>query len=326
MKKKVAVLYGGFSSEAVISEKSGKYVASILDPNLFEVFEIYLNKDRWFEVKTDSTINRHDFSVIINEQKITFDAVVIEIHGNPGENGILQSYFDLLNIPYNTSNALVSALTFNKYFCNNYLKSFNVLTANSIVIKKNENYDQKLANFIAQNSYPFFIKPNEGGSSFGTTKILTEQQTFSAIKQAFEHSEEVILEQFIKGVELTCGVIKTNEVKALTPMEIRSKHDFFDYESKYNSDLNEEIIPAPVKKNILEECKNVSEKIYNYLNCNGIVRMDYILKEDTLYFLEVNTVPGMTSESIIPKMLAYDKINIINLFSEIILNSIKFNA
>ncbi|MBN2662905.1 MAG: D-alanine--D-alanine ligase [Bacteroidales bacterium] len=323
MKKNVAVLYGGFSSEAVISIKSGKYVASILDEKLFDVFEILIDKDKWTEVKSNSIVDRHDFSVIIDNKKITFDAVVIEIHGNPGENGILQSYFDLLQIPYNTTNALVSALTFNKYFCNNYLKSFGVLSANSVVVRKNENYDQKLANFIDQNSFPFFIKPNEGGSSFGTTKIFNEQQTYKAITEAFEHSNEVILEQFIKGIELTCGVIKNNFVKALTPMEIRSKHEFFDYESKYNSELNEEIIPAPVAHNIIEECKYISEKIYEYLNCNGIVRMDYILKENMLYFLEVNTVPGMTSESIVPKMLVYDKINITDLFSDIILTSIQ---
>lgn len=323
MKKNIAVVYGGFSSESVISIKSGKYVASIIDKNLFNVYEILIEKEKWTETSTNTIVNREDFSINFNNEKILFDAAVIEIHGNPGENGILQSYFDLLDIPYNTTNALVSALTFNKYFCNNYLRSFNILSASSVVIRRNEDFNTKLQIFISQNSFPFFIKPNEGGSSFGTTKVLNEAQTIQAINDAFEHSEEVILEQFIEGRELTCGVVKTNNVTAFTPMEIKSKHDFFDYESKYNSELNEEIIPAPVNEDILQKCKILSEEIYLHLNCNGIVRMDYILKNNELYFLEVNTVPGMTSESIVPKMIRYENINITDLFTEIINKSIQ---
>jgi len=325
MKKNIAVLYGGFSSEDVISLQSGKYVASIIDKKLFNVYEIFIEREKWTHISSKNSIDRADFSLTIGDEKIIFDAVVIEIHGDPGENGVLQSYFDLLQIPYNTTNALVTALTFNKYFCNNYLKSFDVLSANSVVIRKNEHYKQKLNDFISRNSYPFFIKPNEGGSSFGITKIIDKKSTEKSIKNAFEHSNEVILEQFIEGIELTCGVINTQGVKALTPMEVRSKNEFFDYESKYNSDLNEEIIPAPVEPSILELCKNTSEDIYRYLNCNGLVRMDYILKDNKLFFLEVNTVPGMTSESLVPQMLRYDKIDITELFTDLILKSIEQN-
>ncbi len=318
MKKNIAVVYGGFSAEHDISVRSGKFVASVIDSELFNVFEVLLQKDRWFLPNEDVDIDKSDFSVSINGKKITFDAVVIEIHGNPGENGIFQSYLDLQNIPYTTCSALVSGLTFNKFYCNSLLKNFNILSANSIVIRKDEEYSAKLETFINENSFLFFIKPNEGGSSFGTFKIKSREEVQDAINQAFVHSKEVILEQFIGGRELTCGVYKTDEVKALSLIEIKTKNDFFDYDAKYNSELNEEIIPAPVSIEITQKCKDISVEIYKILNCSGIVRMDYILKDDDLYFLEVNTVPGMTSNSLVPQMFRYDNIDIAKLFTDLI--------
>ena len=321
MKKNVAVIYGGFSAEYEISILSGKYISSIIDKNLFNIFDIYLRKDKWLVEKNNSIVNKEDFSFIIDKKKIKIDVAVILIHGNPGEDGILQSYFDLIDIPYTTCNPLTASLTFNKYFCNNYLKNFNIKMADSIVIRKNDEYSEKLSNFIEKVGYPVFIKPNESGSSFGTFKIKEEKEISDAIKGAFEHSN-VIVEEFIEGREITCGVVKTKgKIQSFTPCEVVSKNEFFDYESKYNSDLNEEIIPARFDDYILENCKSISENIYSLLNCKGIVRVDYIVKNNELFFLELNSIPGMTLESLVPKMIKYDKINITDLFTNLILEA-----
>jgi D-alanine-D-alanine ligase len=322
MKKNVAVIYGGFSAEYEISILSGKYISSIIDKNLFNVFDIYLRKDKWLVENNNSVVNKEDFSFVVDDEKIKIDVAVILIHGNPGEDGILQSYFDLVDIPYTTCNPLTASLTFNKYFCNNYLRNFDIKMAESIVLRKDDAYSEKLSNFIKKVGYPVFIKPNEGGSSFGTNKIKKEEEISDAIKGAFEHSN-VIVEQFIEGREITCGVVKTKgEIQSFTPCEVVSKNEFFDYESKYNSELNEEIIPARFDDYILENCRSISEEIYSLLNCKGIVRVDYIVKNNELYFLELNSIPGMTSESLVPKMIKYDKINITELFTELIMETI----
>ncbi len=324
MKKNIAVIYGGFSAEYQISVLSGKYVSSVIDNQKFNVFDICIDKEKWTVVNNGNTVNKEDFSFIFNEKKIKIDLAVIVIHGNPGENGILQSYFDLINIPYTSCNALTSALTFNKFFCNNYLKAHNVKVAKSIVIRKKEQYEKQLTDFINQVGYPVFIKPNEGGSSFATYKIKKQEDINEAISNAFEHFKEVMVEEFIQGGELTCGVVKTqNQIKALTPCEIVSKNDFFDYDAKYNSTINQEIMPAGFENKIIEKCKNISCEIYKNLNCKGIVRIDYIVKNNELYFLELNSIPGMTSESIVPKMLKYDNINITDLFTEFITEALQ---
>lgn len=320
MKKNIAVIYGGFSAEHHISVKSGKFVSSIIDKEKYNVFEILINKNSWIEQSTGKSINKDDFSVKLNHNIIKFNAAVNVIHGNPGENGIVQSYFDMINIPYTGCNSFVSALTFNKYYCNKYLLNFDINIANSLIIRKGNIDKEKIQLFIDKVGLPVFVKPSDGGSSFGTTKVKNQNDIENALNSAFEHSNEVMIEQFIEGREFTCGVIKTNKTLALTPIEVRSKKEFFDYESKYNSSLNEEIIPAPIDQLKTNIIKNTSEKIYDLLNCNGIVRMDYIFNEKTnkFYFLEVNTIPGMTSESLVPKMLRYDNIDITNLYTDLI--------
>lgn len=323
MKKNLAVVYGGYSSEHEISVSSGKYIASIIDDNLFNVYEINISKQKWFEVKSNACVDLNDFSILINNKKINFEIVVNVIHGNPGENGILQSYFDLIKLCYIGCNSFISALTFNKYYCNNYLRNFDVKIAESFVLRKNDNNKNSLINFIEKVSLPVFVKPSSGGSSFGTTKVKNALEIDDAINNALEEADEVLVEKFISGRELTCGVVKLEgKIKSFTPVEIVSKHEFFDYESKYNSNLNQEIIPAPVDEKILNEIKQKSEYIYQKLNCSGIVRVDYILHEDELFFLEINTNPGMTSESIVPKMIKYDKINITDLFTKLIEESL----
>ncbi len=317
--KNIAVIYGGYSAEHEISVLSGKYIASQIDKTKFNVFEILLKKDAWTLADTEIKIDKRDFSFVVNNEKIKIDVAVIVIHGTPGEDGILQSYFDILNIPYTTCTHIVAGLTFNKFFCNNYIKNFNVNVAESIMLKKNDKNTELVQKFANKVGFPVFIKPNEGGSSFGTFKVKNNSGIAPAVESAFEHSSEVIVEQFIKGRELTCGVVKIKDkITAFTPCEIVSKNEFFDYDAKYNSALNEEIIPAPFADEILTECKNLSVEIYDKLNCKGIVRIDYIVNNNKLYFLEVNTIPGMTSESIVPKMLRYDNIDIQEVMTELI--------
>ena len=318
MKKNIAVIYGGFSAEFEISVLSGKYISSIINKELFNVYNILISKDAWIVENNNSNVNKADFSFYDKNKKINIDIAVILIHGNPGEDGILQSYFDLLEIPYTTCNALSSALSFNKFFCNNYLRSFDIKMAKSIVIRKNEDYASKLNKFIDEVGLPVFIKPNEGASSFGTFKIENKNEISDAIKSAFEHSN-VIVEEFIEGREITCGVVKTKgEVKSFTPCEIVSKNELFDYEANYNSNFNQEIIHARFDESILKECQIISKDIYSLLNCRGLTRVDYIVKNNELFLLELNSIPGMTSESIVPKMIKYDNIDITELFTDLI--------
>lgn len=323
-KKNIAVVYGGFSSEFEISVLSGKYVSSIIDKKLFNVFNVKISKNEWIEENTNLKINKSDFSITKNSQKIQFDLIVNVIHGSPGENGQLQAYWNLLGIPFVGSNSFVSALTFNKYYCNIFLKNFDINISNSILVRKNENFETKLDKFITKAGLPVFVKPSNGGSSFGTFKVNQKEDLKKAISKAFNQDEEVMLEQFISGREFTCAVIKNkNKIQALTPIEIISKNDFFDYESKYNSNLNEEIIPAPIDQKTTTLIKTTSEKIFKLLNCDGISRIDYILNGDKLFFLEINTIPGMTSESLVPKVLKYENIDITNLYTDLINAKIK---
>jgi len=318
-KKNVAVVYGGYSSEFEISVLSGKYIFSIIDKDLFNVFEVKITKDDWIEVNSGKKIDRTDFSVVIDNTKIKFDIIVNVIHGTPGENGILQAYWDIVKIPYIGCNRFVSGFTFNKYYCNYFLKNFDINISNSIILRKNTDFETILSNFTEKFGLPVFVKPSNGGSSFGTFKIKRKEDLNEAILKSFVEDDEVMVEQFIKGKEFTCAVIKTNnEIKALTPIEIVSKNDFFDYEAKYDSKLNEEIIPAQIDKKTTELIKNTSKKIYKLLNCDGIVRVDYILNNDKLFFLEINSVPGMTSESLVPKVIRYENINITDLYTELI--------
>ncbi len=318
MKPKIAVIYGGFSSERQISISSGQYVASIIDKNLFQVYEVDISTKKWL-VNGKWVIDRNDFSFYADGEKTKFDAAVIVIHGTPGEDGKLQSYFDMIGLPYVSCNALCSALTFNKFYSNHYLANFNIAIAKSIIIRPDDEIHEK--QIIDQLGLPVFVKPNAGGSSFGTTKVKEVSQLTPAIEKARKESHEVMVESFIKGREITVGVLKVNNhVQALTPCEIRSKNEFFDYEAKYNPELNQEIIPAPIPTQKLEEAKYLAEKIYRLLNCSGIVRIDFILaeKDQKFYFLELNSIPGMTAASIVPKMLKYDNLNITEIYTGLI--------
>ncbi len=318
MKKNIAVVYGGYSSEHDISVKSGQYVSSVIDRELFNVYEVHISREAWM-VEDKYPVDRGDFSFYKSGEKIKFDAAVILIHGTPGEDGILQSYLQLVGVPFVSCAPLSSILTFNKYYCNRYLHDLGIRISDSVIIRPHDNVDARQV--ISRLGLPVFVKPNAGGSSFGTTKVKEEAQIIPAIEAARKESDEVIVEKFVAGTEVTVGVVRYNgQTRALTPCEIRSKKEFFDYDSKYNPDLNEEIIPAVIPEDKLREVMQLSEKIYDYLNCRGIVRIDYILGKDDgqFYFLELNSIPGMTEASIVPKMLRYDRIDITSLYTSLI--------
>jgi len=322
IKKNIAVVVGGNSSEYFISLQSGEYIANSIDKDKFNVYVVTIKGNDW-ELSSDLycglIINKNDFSFNDNGQKVKFDCAYIAIHGTPGEDGKLQSYFEMINLPYVGCNVLTSALTFNKYFCNTFLRQSDILMANSVLVKKGDKINTK--KIISVTGLPCFVKPNEGGSSFGISKVKKEEELISAIEKAYKESDQVIIEQFIDGKEITVGLVKTkNKDYIFAPIEIISENEFFDNEAKYNNKKNQEIIPARISNELTEKSQNLSSKIYDILNCSGIVRVDYILSNNKFYFLEINTIPGMTKESLLPKEIREYGVNISELLTEIINN------
>ncbi len=321
-KKRIAIIGGGFSSEFNISLKSAGQIYDYIDKNTFNPYLVIITKDEWF-VKLGETgkfpIDKNDFSFIYNEKKITFDFAYITIHGTPGENGILQGYFELIDIPYSTCDLFTSTLTFNKHACKTILEKQGIITAKSILLTEKTVINEDL--IIETVGLPCFVKPNNSGSSYGISKVHSKEDLRLAIDKAFEEDSEkqVIIEEFIKGTEVSCGVIKTNKKEYLLPItEIVSKKEFFDLEAKYSAGMADEITPARIPGNLQKKLNEHCSLIYNYLNCKGIVRIDFIIKDDDPYFLEINTTPGMTAESIIPKQLSAAGYNIPGIFTEII--------
>ena len=302
---KIAIVAGGDSSEYIVSIKSAEQVSKWLDKEKYNVYTIIVKGTEWIvksETFCDVIINKDDFSFTLNNQKTNFDCALIIIHGTPGEDGKLQGYFDTLKIPYTTSNTLASAITFNKIFSKNYLKPFNIPIANYFVIKAGDTIDAN--QILAITGLPCFVKPNCGGSSFGITKVKEKEKLFEAIEVAFKEDHEVIIEEFLDGTELTCGLIKTSKKSFIfPPTEIVSKNEFFDYEAKYTKGMADEITPARIPDDLTQEVQNLSSQIYDIFQLNGIVRVDYIFTNNKLYFMEVNTVPGMSAASIVPQQI-----------------------
>jgi len=314
-KKNIAVIGGGDSSEWVISVKSAQEVTSWIDKDKFNVFVVSIRGNEWL-VKTENAdfpINRADFSF----EKAKFDYAMIIIHGTPGENGILQSYFDLLRIPYQTCGVFTSALTFNKFACKVYLKEFGIIMADSVMVREGDTPDYN--SIISQLGLPLFVKPNNAGSSFGVTKVSQKEMLPEALKLALKEDNEVIIEAFLSGTEITCGIGPIDGVVKNFPItEIVSKKDFFDFEAKYTTGMSEEITPARISDALKIKCNEINMKIYKALNCKGIVRIDYIIKDQEPYFLEINTVPGMSPNSIIPQQIRAMGLDITKVLSRII--------
>jgi D-alanine-D-alanine ligase len=317
--KTIAVVCGGYSKEEVISLRSAEQIAQVIDKNRFEVFTVLINKSHWVAklVGKDVPIDKDDFSFIVNGRKVTFDAVFMAIHGTPGEDGKLQAYFEMLEIPVTTCNVFVSSLTFNKFATKQYLKAFQIPTASAILVRNNRSYNA--ADIIENLGLPLFVKPNNGGSSFGVTKVKTPDQLAPAIEKAFEEDNEVIIEEFIQGGEFTCGVFKSASESLVLPItEIVSKNEFFDFEAKYTQGVTDEITPARLSEADTSECQQLSSKIYDLLACHGVVRIDYLLRNGVFYFMEINTVPGMSRESIVPQQVAAYGLTITDFYSRLI--------
>jgi len=319
--KNIAVIAGGDSGEYDISIKSGSMAASALDPSAYKAFLIQVKGSDWFcEVNGNKiAVDKNDFSLTVDNQKIVFDCVFCAIHGTPGENGKLPAYFEMLSIPYTSADSLTSALTFNKNFCNRVVANLGVNVSASLHFYRTDsiNSDEILKSL----TLPVFVKPNAGGSSVGMTKVKLAEDLLPAIELAFNEDTEVLVEEFIQGRELTCGVMESQGKMYVFPIcEIVSKKEFFDFEAKYNPSLAEEIVPATIPEKLEIEIKETSAFLYKRLNCKGVVRFDYIYSKTKkkLYFLEVNTVPGLTAESIIPKMAREMGIALPQLFSMMI--------
>ncbi len=322
-KKNIAVVYGGDSSEIVVSRNSAQGVLSFIDKNKYNAIPVLVTLEKWVaEVDNNELeISKDDFSYELGEHKYTFDCAYITIHGTPGEDGKLQGYFDLIGLPYTTCGVLPASLTFNKFTCNTYLKGFGVSIADSLLIRKGTEYN--IDHIIEKLGLPCFVKPNAGGSSFGITKAVKIADISPAIEKAFNESNEVIIEEFIEGKEYTCGVYKAKNNTTVLPItEVIPANEFFDYESKYNADKAEEITPARLPKDITERIQKITSLIYDILGCKGIVRVDYMLKDNTVYLLEVNTTPGMTKTSFIPQQIEAADLQIKDVFTEIIESSI----
>ena len=305
MKKNIAVVYGGDSSEFVVSVKSSKNVFESIDPTIYNVWKVQMQGLDWVVFEGDeiiSPIEKSDFSFIKNGNKIQFDFAYITIHGTPGEDGKLQGYFDLVKIPYSTCGVYSSALTFNKYFCSNYLRNFGVTMAKSVRLFKGDaiNPDK----LVEELGLPVFVKPNAGGSSFGVTKVKEKAQLQEALELAMTESDDILVEEFINGKEFTCGLVKIAGEKIVFPVtEVIPQNEFFDYEAKYVAGKTDEITPARISPELTSKIQQLSSRIYDLCDCSGIVRVDYILKDGEFYFLEVNTTPGMTATSFVPQQI-----------------------
>jgi D-alanine-D-alanine ligase len=329
-KKIVAVVCGGDSSEHDVSLRSAQGIESFLDKEKFEVFIVEINGLTWeahLPAGKKVPVSREDFSFKVGRRKVRPDFAYITIHGTPGENGILQGYFDLIHMPYSTSGVLVEALTFNKFTLNQYLKGFGVNVSESLVVRKG-NEDLVTDNEIIEHiGLPCFVKPNAGGSSFGVSKVKTLDQLRPAIKLAMKESDEVMVEAFIPGTELTCGCYKVAGKEVVFPVtEVVTHNEFFDYDAKYNGEVDE-ITPARIPNDLRDRVQALTSAIYDILGCSGIIRVDYIVTTQTddegkahvrINMLEINTTPGMTTTSFIPQQVRAAKLDIKDVLSDII--------
>ena len=325
MKKNIAIIVGGYSSEYEVSLKSGQGMYSFIDGDRYNRYIVAITKEKW-EVESNGQqfpVDKNDFSVNINGQQVTFDFAYITIHGTPGENGLLQGYFDMIGLPYSSCGTLASALTFNKHVCKQFLSHFGVNVAPSILLLPGETVEN--TTIVQTLSLPVFIKPNDGGSSCGTTKVKREEEIQPAIQKAFNEGREVIIEQFIPGTEITCGCYKIKGKTTVLPVtEVVSKNDFFDFEAKYTASKVDEITPARISPELTKQVQELTSQIYDLTGASGIIRVDYIVSPtNRITLLEVNTTPGMTATSFIPQQIAAAGLDIRNVMTEIIENNMQ---
>lgn len=319
MKKNIAIIMGGFSSEYDISIKSGNVVYNYLDKDHYQVYRVVIAKDRWFMIDEggkEYPVNRHDFTVIKNGKKIVFDCVFNAIHGSPGENGIMQAYFELIGLPQTSCGSYQAALTFNKRDFLSAMKPYGIKCAPSYYLDKGDTiHADKILKSVG---LPCFVKPNKAGSSFGMSKVYKKEELTKAVEKAFKEDDEIIIEAFLDGIEVSVGVIRyKGETKVLPITEIVSQNDFFDYEAKYEG-KSEEITPARISEEEEILLRAVAAKSYEVMKMKGYSRSEFILVENEPYMLEMNTTPGLTAESILPQQAKEAGIDLPELFGSAI--------
>ena len=326
--KKIAIICGGDSSEHDVSMRSGAGLYSFFDKERYDVKLVETRDLEWNVHLADgimAPIDRNDFTYMENGEKKNFDYVYITIHGAPGENGVLQGYFELLGIPYSTCGVLVEALTFDKFALNNYLRAFGVNVADSVLIRKTDKQRPSNADVVARLGLPCFVKPSADGSSYGVSKVKSVDEMDAALELAFSESDEVMIEGFLDGTELSQGCFKTKTQSVVLPAtEVVTDNEFFDYDAKYNGQVDE-ITPARIAADTAERVAAETSRIYDILHCNGIIRVDYIISKDVdgsdkINMLEINTTPGMTATSFIPQQVRAAGLDISKVLSDIVEN------
>ncbi len=324
LKRNIAIVCGGDSSEHDVSLRSAQGLYSFFDKERYNVYLVDVKGIDWrVELPGGITapIDRNDFSFVEDGKAKLFDYAYITIHGTPGENGLLQGYFDLIHLPYSTSGVLVEAMTFDKFVLNHYLRSYGVSVADSLLIRRG--YEQLVSDDEVEEhiGMPCFVKPASDGSSFGVSKVKKKDQLAPAIRKAMLESPEVMVEQYLEGTEITQGVYKTREKQVLLPItEVVTSNEFFDYDAKYNGQV-EEITPARISDELANRVSQISSHIYDILHCNGIIRIDYIISpEGKITMLEVNTTPGMTATSFIPQQVRAAGLTMTDVLTEIVEN------
>ena len=327
LKRNIAIVCGGDSSENDVSMRSAQGLYSFFDKERYNIYIVDVKGINWhveYEDGDVATIDKNDFSFIGKDGKaVVFDYAYITIHGTPGENGLMQGYFDLIHLPYSTSGVLVEAMTFNKYVLNNYLRAFGVRVADSILLRLGDEYDEK--EIEKRLGMPVFVKPAADGSSFGVSKVKNADQLAPALRVAFMESDEVMIEGYMKGTEISIGCYKTRDKMVVFPAtEVVTSNEFFDYDAKYNGQV-QEITPARIADETAKRVADETAKIYNILHCNGIIRIDYIISKDAegndqINMLEINTTPGMTATSFIPQQVRAAGLDIKQVLTDIVEN------
>ena len=326
MKRTIAIVCGGDSSEHDVSLRSAQGLYSFFDKERYNVYIVDIKGLDWHVELPDGTtakIDRNDFSFVEDGKKKLFDYAYITIHGTPGENGLLQGYFELIDLPYSTSGVLVEALTFDKFVLNQYLRGYGVSVADSLLIRKG--YEELVSDDEIEEriGMPCFVKPAADGSSFGVSKVKNKDQLAPAIRKAMMESPEVMVESYLEGTEITQGIYKTHDKTVVFPItEVVTSNEFFDYDAKYNGQV-QEITPARISKDIADRVSQITSHIYDILHCNGIIRIDYIIsKEGKISMLEVNTTPGMTATSFIPQQVRAAGLSMADVLADIVENQL----
>ena len=322
MKKTIAIVCGGDSSEHDVSMRSAAGIESFMDKERYNIYKVELTQAKWEAILPDgerSTVDRNDFSFLVAGQRVRPDYCYVTIHGAPGENGLLQGYFSLISMPHSTCSALVAAMTYDKFVLNNYMRSLGVSVADSLLVRQGHDKEVSDEDIIERIGLPCFVKPASGGSSFGTTKVKTAAELRPAINLALKEGEHVMVEAFMGGTEITCGCFKTSKGATVLPItEVVPDGEFFDYDAKYNGQVKE-ITPARLSERLTDRVQTLTSTLYDILGCHGIIRIDYIITEgEKIKLLEINTTPGMTATSFIPQQVRAAGLEMKDVLAEII--------